>query len=248
VIRFAICDDDPKTTVSLECMIRSLKPLHELKFETMVFFSGEEFCDHLNRTDEQFDIVLMDIEMRAITGVEAGMRLRENIANDQTLLIFVSAHKSYYKEIIDLNVFCFIPKPICTDEFEQKLGRAIESVLNQRKRASIPAFVIKKAQHTASAPVDSILYLISDLRKIRLHTETKTYDYYGKLDEEELKLPSDTFCRIHKSYLINFSHIKTLTYKDVLMIDGKELQISEAYREQVKVAYRHYCQWMGEAL
>jgi len=235
-------------TENLERMLMTLQPLYESPFEISLFFSGEEFCDYLSKASEPFDIVLMDIEMKAITGIEAGRLLRENIANDQTLLIFVSNHKTYYKEIIDLSVFCFIPKPIRINEFNQKLGRGIGYILNQRKHSAMPALVIKKAQHTVAVPVDSILYLVSNLRKISLHTKVETHLYYGKLDEEERRLPSDTFCRIHKSYLINFSHMKTLTHKDVMMINGKGFPISETYREQVKTAYRRYRQWMGEAL
>ena len=240
MIRIAICDDDPATTGSLERMIMSLQSLYESKFEISLFFSGEEFCAHISKANEPFNIILMDIELGTITGIEAGRLLRENIANDQTLLIFVSNHKTYYKEIIDLSVFCFIPKPIRTDEFNEKLGRAIKSVLNKRQFLATPVFLIKKNQHTASIPLDSILYLVSDLRKVYLHTETEVHDYYGKLDEEELKLPPDTFCRIHKSYLINFIHMKILTHRNVVMMNDKRLTISEPYRERVRGAYHHY--------
>jgi len=240
VIHFAICDDDSTMTGSLERMLLALEPQYETKFEVSVFFSGEEFCDHLDQTGERFDIVLMDIEMRAITGVEAGLALRENIANEHSLLIFISSHKSYYEELLDLHVFCFIPKPIFMEEFNLKIGRAIQHVLNQRERPPSPDFEIKINQRNLLVPLHSILYLESEVRQIRLHTTDETHTYYGRLDEEEAKLPSHMFCRIHKSHLVNFGHVKTITTKDVVMADDRRFSISEAYRDHVKIAYMQY--------
>ena len=240
VIRFAICDDDQEMTGHLDSLVMALRPLYNQEFEVAVFLSGESFCEHLNRADEIFDIVLMDIEMRGITGVEAGRKLRENIASDQTLLIFVSWHKGYYHEIIDLNVFCFIPKPIFENEFNLKIGNAIKKVLRQRQLPIAPRFTVKINGGEIHIPVSSIMHLESDARKVHVHTADEIYTYYGKLKEEEAKLPAHTFSRIHNSYLINFAHMISISAKSVTMKDGRRFPISEKYRDKVKTAYAHY--------
>ena len=74
MIRFAVCDDVQAETGHLEEMIIAQKPLYDQEFDIAVFFSGEEFCESLNKTNEIFDIVLMDIQMKGITGVEAGKK------------------------------------------------------------------------------------------------------------------------------------------------------------------------------
>lgn len=240
MIRFAICDDDKSMTGYLDTLIMSLNPLYNQDFDISVFFSGEDFCDYINNTGEIFDIVLMDIEMRGITGVETGRKLRENIANELTLLIFVSSHQNYYSEIVDLNVFCFIPKPIFLDEFNLKLNKAIKRVILQRQIFKTPDFIIKKSKQAIHIPINSIMYLESDIRMIHLYTESDEHIYYGVLDEEESKLPKSTFARIHKSYLISFDHIAVFTAKDVIMKNNRSLSISDKYRENVKTAYLRY--------
>jgi len=227
-------------TGSLERMLLALEPLYKTTFEISIFFSGEEFCDHLNSAEGRFDIVLMDIEMSALTGVEAGRRLREDVAHDLTLLIFVSGHKGYYQEIIDLNVFCFIPKPVSAAEFDLKVGRAIQRVLNQRELSHASVFTIRINKGTVSVSVNSILYLTSHLKQISVHTESKVYTYYGKLNEEEGKLPAMTFCRIHESHLINFAYVETATGTTVVMTNGAEFSVSRRYRNQMKAAYIQY--------
>ena len=240
MIHFAICDDEQSTISELDILIKALEALYNQKFEISDFPSGESFCKHLNESVDIFDIVLMDIEMRRITGIEAGKRLRENIENDQTLLIFVSSHKNYYQEIIDLNVFCFIPKPIIPSVFNLKIGNAIEKILRQRQSPAISRFAIKVNRSEIQIAVNSIMYFESEAKKIHLYTTNEAYTYYGKLNEEEAKLPTLSFSRIHSSYLINFTHAINITSKTVTMKDNSQFSISEKYREKVKTAYMRY--------
>ena len=240
MIHFAVCDDDQATVSELDSLIKALEPLYNQEFEISDFSSGESFCKHLNESSDVFDIVLMDIEMRGITGIEAGKKLRENIASDQTLLIFVSGHENYFRELIDLNVFKFIHKPIITDVFNLKIGGAIQKVLRQRQSPAITNFSIKINRNEIQVPVNSIMYLESDAKKIHVYTTDNTYTYYGKLDKAEAELPSHAFSRVHHSYLINFSHAVSVNPKSVTMKNKCRLSISEKYREKVKKAYIRY--------
>ena len=240
MIRFAVCDDDLAMTAHIKHMIVELMPSFKQEFEVLLLSSGEEFCDYLNETNEAFDIVFMDIEMKAVTGVEAGRKLRENIANDFTLLIFVSSHRSYYHEIIDLNVFCFIPKPIVVNEFQIRLDKAVKHIMCRQKLPPSVDFAIEKNKKVIHVPENSIMYLTSEARRITLHTEAQNYTYYGRLDEEETKLSKNMFRRVHKSHIINFSYVTTITTKHILMSDGRNFSISERYREEIKQAYHRY--------
>ena len=241
MIRFAICDDDRAMTGRLESMVMELQPRYDQDFECEVFFSGEDFCAYLNdASKEAFDIVLMDIEMGQVTGVEAGKKLRESIANEFTVLLYVSAHSRYKNELVDLNVYRFIQKPIEKREFNLRLDRAINRILRQRQLPGMLFLTIKKNGRDEQIPMNSIVYLQSDARKIHLHTTDEIYTYYKKLTEEEKELDSNTFVRIHKSFLINFSHAKSISAKEVEMTDGAVLPIANLYREQVRLAYLQY--------
>jgi DNA-binding LytR/AlgR family response regulator len=142
--------------------------------------------------------------------------------------------------VIDLNVFCFLQKPVVTEEFAAKLDIAIQKAERQRMNAAAPDHIIRKNRREIHIPVNTILYLESDIRQIHLRCENEVFTYYGILNEEEEKLPADLFTRIHKSYLINFTHITDISAKEVEMTDGRRLTISGRYRESVKAAYRRF--------
>ena len=177
--------------------------------------------------------------MSGITGIDAGRKLRENISNDKTLLIYISSHRNYHTDIIDLDVFCFIPKPIHKSEFNMKLTRAIMKILNQRQFLPFSDFVIEKNRSDIRIPMKSIIYLQSQLRQIHLYSTKDTYTYYGSLDIEEKKLPINMFCRIHKSFIVCFDHMTRITGQTVTMPD-RTIPISAKYRDKVKAAYSRF--------
>jgi len=239
MIRIAICDNNVKLTGYAEKLILELGLLLQQKLDVLVFFSGEKFCDYLVTSNESFDIVLMDIELGDITGIDAGRMLRENIENDKTILIYISSYNNYFADIIDFNVYRFIPKPFKVDEFKQKLTDAINKVLSQRLNKPFAEFSFIKNGSDIFIPIKSILYLESDLRRINLYTSDLTYTYYGNLNTEEGKLPADIFCRIHRSYLICFTHMTKITAQSIT-ISNKTLPISTKYHDSVKIAYSRY--------
>ena len=240
MISFAICDDDHAMTGKIESLLLSLSSQYIEDFEVTVFFSGEELCEHINKGEKNYDIILMDIEMQGITGVEAGRLLRENVSLAQTLLIFISSHRKYHHEIIDLNVFSFIPKPINPEEFCDKLKKAVGHVVNIRQLSRHMNHVIRQQGQDIFVPKDTIMYLESNKRQIIIHTTTGTHTYYGKLNIEEAKLPKNIFCRIHRSYLVNFSHMEGIKTTELVMKGNRKLPISEKYRDAVKIAYANF--------
>jgi DNA-binding LytR/AlgR family response regulator len=239
-MRFAVCDRQPVITGQIDSLIVALGTAHGQRFEVSVFFSCESFCRHIRETGAFFDIVIMDAEELGPDGPGFGECLRETIPDNRCLLILTSERQSFYNRVIDLNVFCFLQKPVITEEFAAKLDMAIHKAERQRLQCAAPDLIIRKNRREIHIPVNTILYLESDIRQIHLHSENEVFTYYGILNDEEEKLPADIFTRIHKSYLISFAHITDICAKEVEMTDGRGLSISGRYRESVKAAYRRY--------
>jgi DNA-binding LytR/AlgR family response regulator len=239
MINIAICDDNVSLTGEVEQLVLISSRSMQEKVNINVFFSAEKFFEHLNESGDVFDIVLMDIEMGEISGVDAGQRLRDDPAYDQTLLIYISSHSTYFSELIYLHAFTFIKKPFQITDFNLKLTKAITQVLNRRFITPFPDFVFDTKGDKAYVPTKSIMLIESDSRKIILHTTTQEYSYYGKLSTAEEQLPKDFFCRINRSYIVNFSHMTKMTSQNIT-ISGQKLNISEKYRETTKLAYLRY--------
>ena len=239
MVRFAVCDDEQSIAGYLENLILDLHPNYQQKFDITVFLSGEEFCDAIS-SGQYFDIVLMDIKMSGITGIEAGKRLRDSIQNGLTLLLFVSSYKQYYESVLDLETFCFIHKPVDRAIFNRKVKAAVDKILWIKQSPKGPLFTFKQGKSEVSLTTNEIVYFESRNRLILLHTEDDSYEYYGNLNTELKKLPKIKFARIHQSYIINFDFLRAITTKQVTMSDGNTLIISTQYRQNARVAYIQY--------
>lgn len=242
MIRIAICDDDTRFVTELEGMIKKLEPQLNQEFDILPFYSGERFCQYLdeNSHTEPFDIVLMDIEMEGMSGVEAGERLREDIANDLTLLAYVSFHEGYSREIINLNVSGFISKPLNNIESNIQIKRIIEKTIRLRQLPQIDSLMIKKDGKEIYIPKHTIVFAESEGRKVHIHTLTTTHSYNGKLGDLECELSSKIFARIHRSYIVNFNHAASVSSICVTINAEVMLPISESYREKASDAYHFF--------
>ena len=240
MIRFAVCDRQPAVTGQIDSLLVALSAVYPEQFEISVFFSCVSFRKHVRETGEFFDIVIMDAEELGAGGPDFAAYLRETRTDVRSLLILTSARQSLYSQVIDLNVFCFLKKPLSAKEFGVKLDLAVQKAARQRSKGAAPDLIIRKNRREIHIPVSKIIYLESDIRQIHLRTENELLTYYGILNEEEEKLPPDIFARIHKSYLISFAPLADITAREVVMKDGRNLSISGRYRESVKAAYRRY--------
>ena len=94
-------------------------------------------------------------------------------------------------------------------------------------------FVFQKNHVLERIPLSNILYFESKNRKLFIVTQIECIEFYEKLDEIEKRLPVQ-FLRIHKSFLVNYSHIRQFHYDEVIMSNQKNLPISQSKRKAIK--------------
>ncbi|WP_058302943.1 LytR/AlgR family response regulator transcription factor [Gorillibacterium timonense] len=239
MIPIAICDDNLPDTERIEELLLQLQPRFAERIETNIFYSGETFCEAI-KDHCPFDIVLMDIEMKGMDGIMAGQKLRSSDDNDTVLLLYISSHDSYYRELFDVQPFAFLDKPIRRDEFSVQLEKAILKTIRRRQEGKRKVFSVSQKGRELLLPLKSLLYFESKIRKIHLHTTEGIIDYYGVLNEEELKLPVPDFVRTHQSYLVNLRYVKEVTSESLILVNNSAIPVSGSRRSAVKDAYLAY--------
>lgn len=239
MIHIAICDDNLSHTEEIESRLLRLQPLFQVKIVTSIFYSGENFCKAIEDSCP-FEMVLMDIEMAGIDGIKAGEKLRANEENDFVLLFYISGHEDYYRQLFDVQPYGFIEKPINEQEFTMKLTNAIQKILRRRQDGIRRVLPVSRNGHELLIPLQTILYLESSIRKIRLFTTNEVIEYYGKLNKEEKKLPISSFVRTHQSYMVHLKYVKKFTIDSLTLVDNTEIPISSSRRKSFKEGYMDY--------
>ena len=228
MLRIAICDDEKLICQQLEDMLYNIcKNINE-KLETEVFYSGEELCRFLIQGN-RFDIIFLDIELREINGVEVGKKIRDEYNDEITQIVYVSSKESYAMDLFEVRPLNFLVKPVSKEIVEYVLIKAVKLLGDNNH-----FYEYKNGNVNFSVPVGDILYFESAGRKVNIVMLDDEKSFYGKLSEVEEQLRSQDFIMIHKSYLINFSHVTEYTYDYVKMSNKEVLTISQNNRKAVR--------------
>jgi len=250
MIRVAVCDDDEQIIKILKKYLdEKAEKLHN---ETLNISLYQSAVDFLQDTDKGlvFHIVFMDIEMDGIDGVEAGNILRNSPNGDETIIIYISLHDNFYKEIVDVGSFRFIKKPIDLARLDDVFSRALSMAIKYRDALCTPSiFRYKVGKESCSVKLDDIVYFKKDSRTIELYTwasGTKSINYtdkfYATFEEIIEELPSEQFIQCNRQFILNLKYVAILEKDSFLLMDMKKstVAIGRAYKNDVKARYFKY--------
>ena len=237
MLEIAICDDEILITRKIERMLENIAQNIMIEINTDVFYDGNTLVDHINRGN-RYDIIYLDIEMEKQNGVDAARNIRKLDYN--VLIIYVTSHESFVREVFEVSAFRFIVKPIESQIFEKYFLDAKKEILRKPRY-----FQYQYNKITHRVQINDVMYFQSDKRVIYIVTEAGSEKCYGKLNDIEKQLIKSNiyFYRTHQSFLVNPKFVMVYTYDSIELIDGTVLTISENRREKVNLLF---CRQKGE--
>lgn len=171
-------EDDEETRLQFINILEILFP------DITVAVDGQDAIDKYRQRD--FDIVITDITMPKMNGIELMKQIRE-INIDQRILI-VSAHDNtdYFLEAIRLNVDSFILKPIDSQQFYKAIAKSIEIIrgqeLTKQYKKNLEEQVATKTRELAKFLVTSELTNIRNRKSMYIEIEKNSYDVCMLMD------------------------------------------------------------------
>lgn len=226
-MRVAICDDEKEICSQLKSLV--LKQRADC--EVFLFDSGRE----LLKSRQRFSVILMDIQMEGMSGIETARALR--MKDENAVLIFVTALKEYVFEAFDVSAFHYLLKPVS----EEKFYRVFESACCQaQKREQEEGEQIFFRTRTRSFTLQKrdILYVESRGRKVDIHTVRDCVTVYATMNRLEEQLGGN-FYRCHRGYLVNLAHVAEYEPDRILLGSGETVFMArDKYAEFVKVYMR----------
>lgn len=206
VLRVLVCDDE------LIARRRASRLLSEQADVEIVAecASGEEVLAKL--AVEDVDLVVLDINMPGMTGIEAVMRMPE----DRPYLIFLTAHPEHAVEAFDLGATDYLVKPVDEARLEKALDRARRQLAAPLRRDVRPAGApLARLAITTKAGVvllgpDEVTHAIFDGQLVTVHTRDRAILSDATLQELEDRLSTAYFERVHRRAIVNLLHVERL--------------------------------------
>lgn len=233
-MNIAICDDERRVREGIKRILEE----SSLEVSVRTFSSGRELIEAVCQNYLP-DIVLLDIAMEGMDGMETAKRLREI---SDMLLIFVTGVKEQVFQAFDVGAFHYLLKPVEKDKLLSVVARAAAEI---RKNKNAPkSMLIKVAGGYRKVNRDDILYAESDGRKIILHTKQEIMEFYGKMEELEKRL-GEGFYRCHRSYLVSLAQVREYDSTSIVINNGEQIYLAKRkYPEFVQI----YCKFLQEPL
>lgn len=225
MITIGICDNDSVFSDNLSKIIRhALSPADE--FEICLFLNGRTVKEAIETDTFHCDLLFIDIMIDKGTGPALIQYIQAHTAH--TDLIFITASNKYVYEGYHYHAFAYLLKPISEKEVVAELKR----YLQEKKRVN-KTLTIRYQGMKHEIPINSILYIESNLRKITIHTQFGRHYCYQKLNDIAEQLKDDGFVRCHQSYL--FALDKITNYSNIhVYIQNTPLPISKRYQNEIK--------------
>ena len=215
-MKIAICDDDKNIVKELKKYIQSFFKQKKHPYELYEFYNGET----LIKTNIQFDLIFIDIEMPGINGLTVAKQLSQK--NPDLITFVVTSFQYYLDDAMELNVYRYVVKPIDKIRFYKNLEFALKKFLLNNKYI---LFESNKMIHKIKA--SNIIFLNIEQRKVCVYTYDNVFISNEPIENWQKKLNFNFFARPHHSYIINMIYVINFS-KDKILLKCKDKQY-EAY-------------------
>lgn len=225
-LKSLVIDDEPGAIEGINLYIEKLEFLDVVD----TCYSAIEAMDILK--EQEIDLMFLDINMPNLTGLE----LLESL-DRAPLTILTTAYSEYALEGYRLNVVDYLLKPIAFDRFFQAAQKAKDiytSKLLLKKDVNTKSndIFIKQGSSFIRIVWTEILYVESMQNYVKIHLSNKIHIVHQTMIATEAMLSESSFFRVHKSFLVNISHIDTIK-GDRIYIAGRELPLSKYRRDDL---------------
>lgn len=228
-MRIAICDDSPEFLSQAKELLTKWHHQPDLPV-TETFEDGDALIQaHIAAP---FDIILLDVVMPLLNGIEAAREIRQN--DKSVKIVFLTSSPEFAVDSYSVKASNYLLKPLtaeklygCLDELAEELRQNARSITvkgpNAFHRVEIARIEYIEAQNKR------VLFSLSDGKTIS--STEPLYTYEGKL------LLADGFFKCSRSYIVNLNQIDTYTPKEVQMRSGCRIPISRSCHREFEAAY-----------
>ena len=235
MFRVVVCDDEKTALTMYVNLCRRICAKHGIDVAIKEYDSGSDLMFDLEepKFHNTLDLLFLDISMPGMSGVEVAKEARK--AGYTGVIIFVTASDEHYSDAFDIGAFHYIKKGDSAARFEEIFLKAVDMArtINQKEISLSGWGEIRKIK------VNDISYFEVINRIIHVYYDEGEFQFQGNLSVLEQQLADAGFLRVHRNYLISLSHVESITFKYVLMTNGKELPVGRTRYSELKEAVKN---------
>lgn len=224
--RLAVCDDEQSYSDYVADLAGRWAELAGTQVEVERFPSAEAF---LFRYEERkdFDVLLLDIEMTGMDGVELAKRVRQE--SEDVQIVFITGYTDYIAEGYEVSALHYLTKPVNEEKLFQVLTKAVGRLARNER-----ALTLELPGETVRIVLSRVRYMDVLHNYVTVHADR---DYAVKRPLGELEKELDgRFFRVGRSCVLNLAYVQRVTRAEVELTSGERIALPRGQYEKLNRA------------
>lgn len=230
-MRIAVCDDEESQRTLIIKYLQEWAVQRGISIDTASFSSAENFLFQWEE-DKQFDLLILDIEMGKLNGMELAGKIREE--NEELPILFITGYESYMAQGYEVSAIQYLLKPMYKDKLFSVLdklqkGKKPEEKIPFQTEEGILLWKPSQVWYVEAAGHYSVLYTAEGGQQLKC-----SFTEVWKLLEKRKE-----FVHCHRSYLVNLQHVSAITKTELVLDNQTRIPISRGSYKAVNQAFIH---------
>lgn len=235
MLHIAIVDDDASQRENLRRMLETYQAEHQYTWTVSAFSDGADLLEHYAN---QYSIILPDIRMGILDGLETARRIR--LQDPAVILFFITSYAQHATEGYDVDAKGFLVKPVTYPLLSRQLDRAVLT-LNQRAERYL---ILNNSRQMQRIPLKSILYIEGVGHYAYIYTDQGRSMELVSMKALEEQLKDAPFFRCSPSLIVNLEQVESVR-QSLVTVAGKELTVSRSRKKAFMEALNRYIAGVG---
>lgn len=229
MLKIAICDDNLTFVQQTAEMLANWQE-KPASIVCQTFDNGDELVETHSKTP--FDIILLDIVMPLVNGIETAGEIRQKDKNVK--IVFLTSSPEYAVESYTVKANNYLLKPIDSKKLYQCIDELAEDILFVSR-----TIIVKGIHSVHKIPLSGIEYVEAHNKHTVFNMKDRTMIESTEplhIHESTLSV-KDGFFKCHRSYIVNINHIDTYTSKEIKMRSGYLIPVARSCQKQFEEVY-----------